>query len=104
MKRQYLVQYFKMKNNFSGHAPDILGCVSVGDTLEEMRAMMKEALESHFVVTVEDGISIPYPTTTTLDFSRASEDFDPDVEYVVVEWLEVEVPEVQERAADVAAD
>ncbi len=104
MRRKYLVEYYRTANNFSGHAPDILGCVSIGDTLEEMRANMAEALESHFVVTVEDGISIPEPTTTTVDFSPESEDYDPSVLYTVVEWLEVEVPVVKESRAGVAAD
>jgi len=104
MRKKYLVEYYKTENNFSGHAPDILGCVSVGETLEEMRAMMTEALESHFIVTVEDGISIPEPTTTTVDFNPESEDFDPSVLYTVVEWLEVEVPEVKVQSSGVAAD
>jgi predicted RNase H-like HicB family nuclease len=104
MKKKYLVEYYKTANNFGGHAPDILGCISVGDTLEEMRANMIEALESHFVVTVEDGISIPEPTTTTVDLSPESEDFDPNVLYTVVEWLEVEVPAIKESHAGVAAD
>ena len=104
MKRKYLVEYYKTADNFSGHAPDILGCVSVGDTLDEMRSNMKEALEFHFEGTVEDGISIPEPTTTTVDFSPKCEDYDPSVLYTVVEWLEVEVPEVKAQAANVAAD
>jgi len=104
MKRKYLVVFQKTANNFSGCAPDILGCGSVGDTLEEMRANMKEALEFHFEGAVEDGISIPEPTTTTVDFSPESEDYDPSVLYTVVEWLEVEVPQVKEKRAFVAAD
>ena len=104
MKRKYLVVYEKLPANFGGMAPDILGCVSVGDTLEEMRANMIEALESHFVATVEDGISIPEPTTTTIDFSPESEDFDPNVLYTVVEWLEVDVPVVKGLHAFAAAD
>ena len=79
MKRKYLVVYEKLPTNFGGMAPDILGCVSVGDTLEEMRANMIEALESHVALTAEDGIAIPEPTTTTIDFSPESEDFDPNV-------------------------
>jgi len=104
MKRKYLVVYGKTANNFSGCAPDILGCGSVGDSLEEMRANMIEALESHVALTVEDGIDIPQPTTTTIDFSPESEDFDPNVLYTVVEWLEIEVPVVKESHAVVAAD
>jgi predicted RNase H-like HicB family nuclease len=91
MKAEYLVVYYKSQSNFSGYAPDVLGCVSAGDTLEEMRAMIAEALEFHFEGTIAEGLPIPPPKTTTIDFSR--EDFDPDLKYAVVEWLEVNVPQ-----------
>jgi predicted RNase H-like HicB family nuclease len=104
MKRKYLLEYYRTANNFSGHAPEILGCASVGDTLDEMRSNKKEALEFHFEGNVEDGISIPAPITTTVDFSPEHEDFDPSVLSTVVEWLGVEVPEVRTERADVAAD
>jgi len=90
MKKTYLVVYAKCReSNFSGHAPDVPGCVSVGDTREEMHAMMREALEAHLELMTEEGDPIPQPTTTTVDFK--SEDFW-DVEYFVVEHLEVNVP------------
>jgi len=90
MKKTYLVVYGKSKgSNFSGHAPDILGCISAADTLEEMSAMMREALEGHFEMMVEDGEAIPEPTATSVDFEPG--DFD-DVEYFVIQQLEVNVP------------
>jgi len=90
VKEKYLVVYGKSPgSNFAGYAPDIPGCISAGDTLDEMRAMMREALESHFEVMVEHGEIIPKPTTTQVEFK--DEDFD-DVEYFVVEHLEVQVP------------
>jgi predicted RNase H-like HicB family nuclease len=90
MKKTYLVVYGKSKgSNFSGYAPDILGCVSAADTLEEMPAMMREALEGHFEMMLEDGETIPEPTATSVDFEPG--DFD-DVEYFVIQQLEVNVP------------
>ena len=90
MKRTYLVVYAKcIGSNFSGHAPDVLGCVSAGDTLEQMRAMMREALEFHLALMVEDGDPVPEPTATNVELKR--DDFE-DVEYFVVEPLEVDVP------------
>ena len=47
MKQKFMVIYEHGKRNHSGFAPDVLGRVSVGDTLTEMRSMMKEALEAH---------------------------------------------------------
>jgi predicted RNase H-like HicB family nuclease len=90
MKKTYLVVFGKCKgSNFSGHAPDVLGCVSVGDTLDEMTAMMREALEFHFETMAEHGESIPEPSATSVEFEAG--DFD-DVEYFVVQQLEVNVP------------
>jgi predicted RNase H-like HicB family nuclease len=90
MTKRYLVVYAKCKgSNFSGHAPDVPGCVSAGDTLEEMEAMMREALGFHLSGMLEDGETIPEPTTT--DVELKDEDFE-DVEYFVIQKLEVKVP------------
>jgi predicted RNase H-like HicB family nuclease len=91
MTNRYLVVYAKTQNNFSGFAPDVPGCISAGQTLEEMRAMMKEALTFHLEGTAEDGDPIPVPHTTSVDFT--DEDFE-GVEYFVVENMEVPVPAV----------
>ena len=89
MTNRYLVVYAKMANNFSGCAPDVPGCASAGDTLEEMRAMMKEGLTFHLEGTAEDGDPIPVPQTTQVDFT--DEDFE-GVEYFVVEHLDIPIP------------
>ena len=90
MTKRYLVVYAKCTgSNFSGHAPDVPGCVSVGDTLEEMNNMMREALEFHLEGMLEDGETIPEPSTLKVELK--AEDFE-DVEYFVVQKLEVKVP------------
>lgn len=90
MKREFLVLYAKCTgSNFSGHAPDVPGCISTGDSLEEMRSMMREALESHLEFLAEDGDPIPEPTATSVDFKPV--DFE-DAEYFVVEHLQIKVP------------
>lgn len=91
MKRQYLVVYAKSANNFSGFAPDISGCISSGDTLEEMRTMLTEALTFHLEGTAEDGDPIPESRTIQVEFTDA--DFE-GVEYFVVEHLSVKLPEI----------
>ncbi len=89
MTNRYLVIYAKMAGNFSGFAPDITGCVSAGDTLEEMRTTMKEGLTFHLEGMAEDGDVIPMPHTTQVNFT--DEDFK-DVEYFVVEHLDIPIP------------
>jgi predicted RNase H-like HicB family nuclease len=90
MTKRYLVVFGKcMGSNFSGHAPDVPGCVSAGDTLEEMQSMMREALEFHLRGLIAEGEPIPEPKTQNVEFKP--EDFE-DVEYFVVQHIEVNVP------------
>jgi predicted RNase H-like HicB family nuclease len=91
MTNRYLVVYAKTATNFSGMAPDVDGCVSSGQTLEEMRAMLKEGLTFHLQGTAADGDPIPVPHTTQINF--ADDDFE-GVEYFVVEHLDIPVPAV----------
>jgi len=90
MKRKYLAVFFKGPGNYSGYLPDVPGCVSVGDTLPEMRAMMQEALAFHIEGIVQDGDPIPESVTTTVDFTQ--DDPEHGVDHCVVEWIEVEIP------------
>jgi predicted RNase H-like HicB family nuclease len=46
-------------NNFCAHSPDLLGCVSTGTTLSDIKKNIKEAIEFHIESTLEDGDPIP---------------------------------------------
>jgi len=101
MTKRYLVVYAKCRgSNFSGHVPDVPGCVSAGDTLEEMETMMREALEFHLAGILEDGEKIPEPVTT--DVELKDEVFE-DVEYFVVQKLEVKVPDHEQTGESIRA-
>ena len=91
MTREYMVVYEKGKSNWSSFSPDIPGCGSLGDTLEENRVNMREAIEYHLSETARAGEPIPEPTASTVDF----EEFDPDHEtkQYMVEWLAVNLPQ-----------
>ena len=41
--------------------PDLPGCISAGDTLEEAIGMAREAVELHLEGMIEDGVAIPVP-------------------------------------------
>lgn len=43
-------------------SPDLPGCVSLGDTLDECIAEMREAIAFHLDGLLEDGDPIPEPT------------------------------------------
>ncbi|MDP0125137.1 type II toxin-antitoxin system HicB family antitoxin, partial [Glaesserella parasuis] len=53
--------------------PDIPGCFSAGDTLEEAYQNVKEAIVFHLEGLVEDGEEIPMPTS--IDNHRKNPDF-----------------------------
>ena len=57
--RRYLIVIEKAGNNYSAYSPDVLGCATTGDTREETRRNMIEALEFHLEGLVEDGDPIP---------------------------------------------
>lgn len=51
------------ENNYAAYVPDLPGCVTTGETLDEVRAMMREAIEFHLDGMREDGDPIPEPST-----------------------------------------
>jgi predicted RNase H-like HicB family nuclease len=60
---RFAVVIEKAPNNYCAYLPNLPGCISVGDTLEEMRWMIQEAVEFHLEGMAEDGDPIPEPTT-----------------------------------------
>jgi predicted RNase H-like HicB family nuclease len=48
--------------NYGAYSPDVLGCVAVGDTIDECIAEMRSALEFHLEGMLEDGEAIPEPS------------------------------------------
>jgi predicted RNase H-like HicB family nuclease len=61
---RYAVMIEKGERNFSAYVPDLPGCVSVGDTPEEVRAEIREAIEFHLEGMREDGFPIPKPSSS----------------------------------------
>ena len=59
---KYFVVFEWAGTNWSAYAPDVPGCVATGVTKEEVRRMMREALEFHFEGMREDGDQIPEPS------------------------------------------
>ncbi len=91
MTREYLVVYEKGAANWSAFSPDIPGCGSLGETLDDARANMREAMELYLSETAKAGEPVPDATASSVDFSE----FDPDhqTKQYVVEWLSVQIPQ-----------
>ena len=51
------------EGNFGAYVPDLPGCVTTGDTLEKVRALIREAIEFHLDGMREDGAPIPIPSS-----------------------------------------
>ena len=50
-------------DSFSAYAPELPGCVSAGSSVDEVEALMREAIEFHLEMMRERGEDIPPPTT-----------------------------------------
>ena len=50
-------------SNYSAYVPDLPGCVAAADTLDEIKQLMREAIEIHIAGMREDGLPIPEPST-----------------------------------------
>ena len=58
----YPVIIEKGPTSYGAYVPDLPGCVAVGDTIEEVTTLIKEAIEIHLEAMKEDGDSIPEPS------------------------------------------
>ena len=45
--------------SFGAYVPDLPGCVAVGETIEEVSGLIREAMATHLDMLVEDGLPIP---------------------------------------------
>ena len=60
---RYTVVIEKGATSYGAYVPDLPGCVAVGETLEEVKQMIAEAIEFHLEGMLEDGLLIPKPTS-----------------------------------------
>ncbi len=62
---KYAVVIEKTPNNYAAYVPDLPGCVSTGRSKEEVTQRIGEAIAFHLEGMREDGLPIPYPSTST---------------------------------------
>jgi predicted RNase H-like HicB family nuclease len=60
---RYAVVIEKGERNYSAYVPDLPSCVSLGDTQEDVKAEIREAIEFHLEGMREDGFPIPKPSS-----------------------------------------
>ena len=67
MKLQYAVVYERAPNNYGAYVPELPGCVSTGDSWDEIRENIKEAISFHIEGLMLDDDSIPKPSMSIGD-------------------------------------
>jgi predicted RNase H-like HicB family nuclease len=60
---QYAVIIEKGPTSYGAYVPDLPGCVAVAETEEEVRNLIREAIEFHLEGLREEGEPIPEPTS-----------------------------------------
>ena len=60
---RYAIVIEKAENNYAAYVPDLPGCVSTGNSIEETEQQIREAMEFHIRGLREDGLSIPEPSS-----------------------------------------
>jgi predicted RNase H-like HicB family nuclease len=62
---RYLVVVEEGPQSFGAYVPDLPGCVAVGETRQEVLALIQEAIEFHLEGLKEEGQSIPPPSSSS---------------------------------------
>lgn len=60
---KYAVIYEKGKTSYGAYVPDLPGCVAIGESLEEVEKLIREAIQFHIEGLREEGLPIPEPTS-----------------------------------------
>jgi predicted RNase H-like HicB family nuclease len=60
---KYAVIFEQGDTSYGAYVPDLPGCVAVGETLAEVRQLIREAIAFHLEGLKEEGLPIPEPTT-----------------------------------------
>jgi predicted RNase H-like HicB family nuclease len=62
---RYLVVVEQGPTSFGAYVPDLPGSVAVGESRDEVLALIREAIEFHIEGLREDGQSVPAPSSTS---------------------------------------
>ena len=74
MKLTYGVIMMEGPNNWGAYIPDVLGCVSAGESLDDQRRRIKDALEGHLDRWEETRLPFPWPKCKTTEETLAAHD------------------------------
>ncbi len=89
---RYLVFFEQGDTNYSAYVPNLPVCVAVGDTLEETREEISEAIKFHIECLQEDGEVVPKSTSKLPDQTPSG---------VSAEFVNIEVDAVKSKKQSV---
>jgi predicted RNase H-like HicB family nuclease len=58
---EYLVIFEESDRSIGAYVPDLPGCVAVGENREEVKQLIREAIELHIESLRENGEAVPRP-------------------------------------------
>lgn len=60
---RYAVVIERGESSFGAYVPDLPGCVAVGESADEARSLIRDAITLHLAGLREDGDPVPEPET-----------------------------------------
>ena len=72
-RMRYMVVIERGKTSWGAQVPDLPGCVAVGETRDEVRQLIREAIDFHIEGLKQDGVPVPRPSSESefVDVSAA---------------------------------
>lgn len=61
---EYLVVIENSEGSYSAYSPDLPGCVAAGESIDEVRSLMREAIQMHIESLREHGEPVPPPSSS----------------------------------------
>ena len=60
---RFMVVIERAESSWGAHVPDLPGCIAVGETRDEVLALIREAIEFHIEGLRQEGLSVPPPSS-----------------------------------------
>jgi predicted RNase H-like HicB family nuclease len=61
---KYAVVIEKAEGSFGAYVPDLPGCIAAGETEDEVKRLIQEAIEFHIEGLKENGEPVPTPSSS----------------------------------------
>jgi predicted RNase H-like HicB family nuclease len=58
---EYTIVIEDAGSNYAAYAPDVLGCIATGSSIDEVTSTLREAIEEHINILRDMGEEIPVP-------------------------------------------